>query len=194
MKKDYHDRPNVEKIYEDYIKENQKFNNIIYYDSNIDEEVFSNSELFAKNTKGSFIFCYNLESFEYLKIMEKVHENERYKFNLIISENTLKNSFRSMLDKNPDFKTIIKNVCILTKDKGKCENLIDLFDSIQYVSCASVCVDNFIKETSTEDTLPFPQSKYIITYEEYLKKYKILHKMISKYYVANSKDLFEENF
>ena len=66
-----------------------KFNNIIYYDENINfiNYVHSDSDYFEKITLGAFILCTNLTSLKLIKdeIISKNLHNNRFKFNLVVT-------------------------------------------------------------------------------------------------------------
>ena len=66
----------------------KKFNNIIYYDENIDNfksAIYKDSDLFERNTSGAFILCVNLESFRLIReeILKQKKRDKTTCFNLI---------------------------------------------------------------------------------------------------------------
>ena len=59
------------------IDEEQKFNNIIYYDENIEylKKIYKDSDEFERKTPGAFILCNDLKSLELIK-KEIVKQNK----------------------------------------------------------------------------------------------------------------------
>ena len=65
----------------------EKFNNIIYYDENIDDSKskYKDSDYLERNTPGAFILCTDLESLRLVRdeILIEVKKDEMIIFNLI---------------------------------------------------------------------------------------------------------------
>ena len=80
--------PNIMSISNENNKE-QNFNNIIYYDENIDylDSIIKDSNYFEVNTHGTFILCTNLESLKLVKneILRNIKKDKRIYFNFIVS-------------------------------------------------------------------------------------------------------------
>ena len=80
----------------------QKFNNIIYYDENINysANIYQDSDFFESNTSGAFILCTNLESLEFIRkeILKENKNDKRITFNLITTGGTFE-KIMSFLEK-----------------------------------------------------------------------------------------------
>jgi hypothetical protein len=180
-------------------KEEPKFNNILYFDEINDDKykdnIYSDCEYFEENTPGSFIFCSNKEDLDVVKneILEEFNKNRKYIFNLITTGSSWENHICKFLDKNSNFKTIIKNVCIYCHNIKKYNNLPKKYNIIKAVWCTRDPVVNFIKKSSSENIVPFPLVK-LVSYENYKKKYNTLHLIISLFYGENNEKTFEENY
>ena len=63
--------------------ENQKYINVIYFDSiNDPREIYTNIKYFKKQTNGAFIFCITINKFSDLmeKIKKEVEDNKKIIF------------------------------------------------------------------------------------------------------------------
>ena len=100
-----------------YSKKNEKikFNNIIYYNENIDfiNYVNKDSDNFEKNTSGAFILCNNLDSMKIIReeILKKIKNDKRIIFNLITSGSSCEKIIE-FINKNKEFENCIKNIYI----------------------------------------------------------------------------------
>ena len=70
------------------INEEEKFNNIIYFDSNADKQkgnINSDSDLFERETPGAFILCTDLKSLSVIRdeILKYRKSEKKVIFNLI---------------------------------------------------------------------------------------------------------------
>ena len=165
----------------------QKFNNIIYYDENINysANIYQDSDFFESNTSGAFILCTNLESLEFIKkeILKENKNDKRITFNLITTGGTFE-KIMSFLEKEQEFKKCILNACIYCLNLKKYEPLKDKYINILHddiYNTQGEVVTKFINKFSSEEIKPFPLTR-LMTYKDYLTKYKSRHFKISQFY------------
>ena len=161
------------------------FNNIIYYDENIDhsKSINKDSDYFERHTPGAFILCTDLESLRLVRaeILKEIEKDHRITFNLITTGSACI-KIMEFLKENAKFDKCINNVCIYC---SKVENYIPLkyqYDKIHddiYNRRAQVL--EFIKMFSAKEIKPYPLTK-LITYRDYLKIYNKRHFKISTFY------------
>ena len=177
--------PDIISISDEYKNKEKKSNNIIYYDENINnhaESVYKDCKLFENNTNGAFILCYNLGSLNLImkEVLKISKLDKRFVFNIIVTGSKCE-IIMEFLQKNPEFDNCIKNICVYCYRKDKYIYLKEKYKKIQDIySCGSYII-NYIKNVSSEEIKPFPQKK-IITFENYLNKYKLNHLEISQFY------------
>ena len=179
-------------------KEEEIFNNIIYYDSNIEKhkkEIYKYCDIFEKKTNGAFILCTSLNSLNIIKdeILRYLKYQKKVVFNLICNGKAYESNIKQYLDDNKNFKNCINKLCIYCqrpKDYIKYKNENPEF--ISYVTAKPVDIYSFIKETSSKEIKPFPLTK-LVTLEDYLNKYKEKHEKISKFYGDLTKESFKKN-
>ena len=163
---------------------NNKINNIIYYDSNINFSNNINQEIddFEKVIYGAFIICTNIHSFNLIRaeILFKNKKSKRWNFNLISTGIDFDNVMR-FLDEEPNFKSFIKNICVYSPDIQKSDQLKRKYDLIDDVVSSKEGVINFIKNFSFKEIEPYHITK-VITLNDYLEKYKDIHKKMSQFY------------
>ena len=174
------------------------FNNIIYYDTNIEKhknDIHNDSDKFERKTNGAFILCTNLDSLNIIKneILRHIKHEKKAVFNFITNGKGYELHIKQFLNDNPEFKDCINKLCIYCQHpknymKYKNENP----EFIYNVTSKFQDVCNFILGFSSKDIKPFPLTK-LVTLEDYLKKYKERHKKIAKFYGDLSKESFEEN-
>ena len=182
-----------------FIKENDnkmKYNNIIYYDENIDfmSSVNQDCNYFEKNTTGAFILCTNLDSLTFVKkeILREYKRDKRIVFNLISSGKSFEKLI-NFLEQNQDFKICIQNACIYCLDKNKYISFKSKYNILYDVYQNQKEVVKFINTFSSNKIEPFPVTK-LITYESYIYKDKEKHLIISQYYGDLKKQSFEDNY
>ena len=161
-----------------------KYNNIIYYDENIDYNYSINkdSDYFERQTQGAFIFCSNIESLRLVRaeILNEIEKDERISFNLITT-GTAFTKIMEFLKENKKFENCIHNVCIYCYKLEKYIPLKQIYSKIYDVYNKSNQVSEFIKKFSSDKIKPFPLTK-LITYKNYVDKYKSIHFKVSKFY------------
>jgi len=183
-----------------YSKKNEKikFNNIIYYNENIDfiNYVNKDSDNFEKNTSGAFILCNNLDSMKIIReeILKKIKNDKRIIFNLITSGSSCEKIIE-FINKNKDFENCIKNICVFCFQIKNYQDLKKKYPKIHndiYITRKDV-INNFINKYSSEDIKPFPLTK-LITYEDYQSQYKDRHLKISEFYGNINKNICQKYF
>jgi len=162
-----------------------KYNNIIYYDERIDHirSINKDSDYFEKHTPGAFIPCTDLESLRLVRteILKEIEKDDRITFNLITNGSSC-TKIMEFLKEDKKFENSINNVCIYCSNVEKYIPLKDIYNIIHddmYTRKHQVV--DFIKIFSSEYIKPFPLTK-LITYDEYIKKYKYRHFKVSAFY------------
>ena len=170
------------------------YNNIIYYTNEEKDlrNIYNDSDVFERNTNGAFVLCLSLDSFN-LAIQEIIKEyknDKNIKFNLILGEINIQ-IIQGILKENNELSQIIQNICIYSKNPEKYYNIntITIFDI--YKNREDII--NFIIIFSSTNIKPFPQTK-LITYQDYLDKYKEFHLKISQFYGDLSPQSFKYYF
>ena len=171
------------------LDEMPKFNNIIYYDENINfiNSVHRDSDYFEKITLGAFILCTNLDSLKLIKdeiiYKNKINNNNKIEFNLIVTGSKCEKIMNFLENKkNKELNNYITNICIYCMKPEKYQHLKIKYPKIHddiYKKRQDIV--NFINKNSSENIIPYPLTK-LITYEEYIDKYKERHKKISEFY------------
>ena len=179
-------------------KEEELYNNIIYYDSNIEkhkEEIYKYSDKFEKKTNGAFILCTSPDSLNIIKeeILRYFKYQKKVVFNFICNGKAYESIIKQYLDNNKNFKKCINKLCIYCqrpKNYLKYKN-----ENPEFISCVTAKpkdIYTFIKETSSKEIKPFPLTK-LVTFEDYINKYKEKHEKVSKFYGDLTKESFKEN-
>ena len=172
-----------------------RFNNIIYYDINVNylSPIDQDYNCFERITPGAFILCTNINSFKLIReeILSEISKDKRIKFNLITTGSQCDNVM-SFLNEDINFKNCIKNVCIYCMNIQKWGQLKNKYNIIYDVVKTKKGVCDFIKNCSSEDIKPYQLTK-IITYNDYLNKYKDIHIKISEYYGDLACEKFKDN-
>ena len=160
------------------------FNNIIYYDENkeFEKEVHKDSDDFERITPGAFILCHDMESLDLIKyeVVTQIKREKKTIFNLITTGSAC-DKIMKYLNDNIEFKKCINKVCVFCFNLSKWSSLKNKYNIIYGVYNGQSEVKNFIKKFSSKDIKPFPLTK-LITYFDYIDKYKDRHKKISEFY------------
>ena len=167
------------------IEQKKKFNNIIYYDENLDyiNSIRKESDFFEKKTFGVFILCSNLESMIIIReeILKQIKKDRRTIFNLITTGSACE-KIMAFINENKDFESYIKNICIYCMDINKYQYLKTKYPKIHDdIYNKPKDIVNFINRSSDINIKAFPSTK-LLTLEEYNDKYKDRHLKISKFY------------
>ena len=179
------------------VNEEDKFNNIIYYDSNAEKykkEIHTDSDAFERVTPGAFILCTNIDSLEIIRdeILRHRKSEKKTVFNIISNGKGYINDLKPFLNNNQKFKECLNKLCIYCLKPSNYEEIQKNEPNfINLVTNKTTKVINFIKEFSSKDIKPFPLTK-LVTLSDYQNKYKERHKTISLFYGDLKKESYEE--
>jgi len=137
-----------------------KYNNILYYDENTGKNVKNDCNIFEKETLGGFIKCTNMDELEQIK-KEILNENKKYKkikFNLISQGSTFQQII-NYIQKDKEFEKCFENYCIYCRYLEKYENLKNDYSKLKYIYNRADDVIQFIKNTSNNKIRPFKINK-----------------------------------
>ena len=138
--------------------ENQKYINIIYFDSIEDpRETFQNLKAFKKRINGAFIFCRTFERFR--DLMEEIQNKSRTNstknilFHLIVSGSNSENALETI--NKYGVKQNIKKICIYCGDTNK---YIDKYKNNDYIEKSNITkkrlnVFKFIENNKSEEIM-----------------------------------------
>ena len=175
--------------------DDNKFNNIIYYDSNTNylKSINTDSDYFERETPGAFILCTNMESFKLVRteILNQIKKDKRISFNLITTGSQCDN-IMNFLSENSDFDNCIKKVCVFCMRKEKWSHLENKYEKVYTVCTQRSEVKKFIKNFASEEIKTYPLTK-LITYNEYIHKYKDRHIKISQFYGDLTPGTYKQN-
>ena len=177
------------------INDDDKFNNVIYYDENINylSSIDHDSNYFERITPGAFILCTNMNSFKLIRdeILNENKKDKRLTFNLITTGSQCDNVMK-FLNEDINFKKCIKNICVYCINIKKWEKLKNKYDLVYDVVTTKKGIYDFIKHFSSKEIKPYNLTK-IITYNDYLNKYKDSHIKISQFYGDLTPEIYKEN-
>ena len=189
--------PEIMRFSKENFSEGEIFNNIIFYDNNIEYHhnlINKDYETLEKEANGTFILCTNLKSLNIIKneITKIIKYENRFVFNIITNGKGYEKELKQFLGENKEFRKCINKICIFCikvekylKYKQKEPELIyDVTNTIKNVI-------NFIKKFSSKDIKPYHLTK-LISLKDYFDKYKERHKKISRFYGNLNKDNFPE--
>ena len=189
--------PNIMDFPNGSIKPEQEYNNIIYYDENVQMmgSIKQDCDYFERHTPGAFILCTSLNSLELVKreILKANKNDQRIVFNLITTGGTFE-KVMAFLEENQDFKRCIMNACIYCLNLQKYKPLKYKYNMLHDdIYNRQFEVVNFINMFSAKEIKPFPSTK-LVTYEDYIQKYKDRHFKISQFYGNLTKETYEEYY
>ena len=171
------------------------FNNIIYYDENLDhiKSINNDSDYFERATPGAFILCTSLDSLDLVKkeIVKQMTKNKKMSFNLITTGSKCE-TIIEFLNKNNDFKNCIKNICVYCYNIKKWSYLKDKYEIVHDVVNDQKDVIKFINDFSLEGIKPYSVTK-LLTYNDYKDKYKERHFKISQFYGDLTLEQYNKN-
>ena len=174
----------------------EKFNNIIYYDENTDfiKNINTDSDSFERHTSGAFILCTDINSLKLIKdeILIQIKKDSRTTFNMITTGSKCEQVI-NYLKENLEFEKCIKKVCVFCWNLAKWSYLKGKYPIIDGIYKRRKEVNsNFIEKYASKDIKPFPLTK-LITYNEYLNKYKDRHFKISQFYGDLTTESYKKN-
>ena len=171
------------------------FNNIIYYDENIQfiNSIRKDSDIFENKTLGTFFLCTNLASLNLIKDEIIKMNDKNFSFNLIMTGSACE-KIMEFLTTNKEFDNYINNICIYCLLPEKYQYLKEKSPKIHNdIYKKRKDIINFIEKFSNENIKPFPTIK-LITYIRYINKYKERHAKISQFYGDLKPDSYNEQF
>ena len=171
-----------------------KFNNIVYYDENIDnyeDEINADADLFEDNTFGTFLLCTNIDSLNLvmMEIDKERKDDNQLKFNLIVTGSKCEKVMNYLKDNK--YEDIFENVCIYCMNIDNYLHLKNKYNKIYDIYNAPDNVVEFINKFSSENIKPFRTTK-LVRLEEYEIYYYYWHKIISLFYGDLTKETFED--
>ena len=167
----------------------RSLNNIIYYDESYKyrkTEVLKDAEIFKNETDGAFILITKESILDNL-IKEFQKKGNKYKFDLIITGSTTEKILKKIYDLKAD--NYIDRVCIFTFSLNKYAPLRSKFNKIQGIYNRAYDITNFIHLKNQESEI-YPNIK-LLTYNDYISKYMVLHKLIANHYGQNTENCFK---
>ena len=177
--------PDFLSFIDEKITENSKFNNIIFYDETTDISEFKQNCYYLENvTHGAFLQCTNLDSLKLVKeeIVKQNKKDKRITFNLVTTGSKCEKIMNFLNeDGNKQFADCIKNICVFCYYVSKWSFLKDKYEKVYDVYNGIEKVINFVSETSSNEIKPFELVK-LITFRDYVEKYREKHLAISKFY------------
>ncbi len=100
----------------------------------------------------------------------------------------------NILYKNPQFDNCISKLCIFCSNLKKYEPLKNKYKKLYGIyNNPKDLVKNFIEQLSSREIKPFPITK-LITYDDYIYKYKDRHIKISKFYGNLSPETYKKYY
>ena len=180
------------------INDEEKCNNIIYFDNNekkYKENVYQDSDKFEKLTPGAFILCTNIESLTIIKdeIIKYRKNSKKTIFNIISNGRGYESCLKKFIKENNDFREFINKLCIYCMKPAnyiKYKNEDPQF--ICEVTNKGFDVIDFINNYSSKEIKPFPLTR-LVTIEDYKHAYKERHKKIAQFYGDLTKDSYIKN-
>ena len=163
---------------------NEKYNNILYYDENkkFFKGLLNDCDLFEEKTMGGFILCRNMDS---LSIVIREILNEKKKDNKIVFTLITSGScFKKVIDyikQNKEIDKCFVNLCIYCMDIKKYEYFKQEYPNHLTILSHKDDVIKFIKDTTSSKIRPFEINR-LITFKTYNSKYKTNYIKIMKYF------------
>jgi hypothetical protein len=176
------------------INNEEKFNNILYYDENLEfmDRIIKDADLFEEKTSGAFILCTDMISLKLIReeILKIIEEDKSISFSLITTGSKFEDIFK-FINENKTFKECIKNICIYCKDLEKWSSLkMKYKDDIEGVYDKKDDIIKFIEKLSSKKAYPLTR---LINYKNYKNFYKERHIKIASYYGELDPHLYEQN-
>ena len=174
--------------------ETSKFNNILYYDENLNfsESIYKDSDNFEACTLGAFILCTNLISLKLVQneILREFQKDHRIIFNLITTGSKCE-TIMDLLKENKVFDNCIQNVSVYCMNLKKYQYLKEKYPKIHNdIYNDPKDIIEFINKYSNENIKSFPITK-LISINEYKEKYKDRHLKIAEFYGDYTQNTFK---
>jgi serine/threonine protein kinase len=171
------------------------YNNILYYDDNLNflSSINKDSDLFEHYTPGAFILCTNDKSLGLIKdeIIRQMKRDKKTYFNIITSGRSCEKIIK-YLDRNRDFLCCINKICVYCLDLNAWSPLKNRYKIIYGVFNTTRDIITFIYKFANEDIKPFPITK-LLTYNDYCNKYKYRHFKVSLFYGDLTPSTYKQN-
>ena len=162
--------------------------NFIYHDESFlrrKEEVYSDCEFFQRHINGAFILTFDKNSF--CTAMEEIKKNgENEQFDLIVTGSSTIKIMEIIIIY--EYLQCFKNIFIFTFSPDKYLGLKNTNEKIKEIFFDKGELIDYIQEHN-EDR-PIYQLTKLISYDDYLYKYHILHEMISEQYGKYTEDCY----
>ena len=162
--------------------------NFIYHDESFlrrKEEVYSDCEFFQRHINGAFILTFDENSF--CTAMDEIKKNgKNEQFDLIVTGSSSIKIMEIII--NYEYLQCFKNIFIFTFSPDKYLGLKNTNEKIKEIFFDKGELIDYIQEHN-EDR-PIYQLTKIISYDDYLYKYHILHEMISEQYGKYTEDCY----
>ena len=186
--------PNLMNFCRGDLNKETKFNNLVYYDENInsfEDEINADADLFEDNTLGTFLLCTNIDSLNLvmMEINKERKDDNLLKFNLIVTGSRCEKVMDFLKANN--YENVFENVCIYCMNIEKYLPLKNKYNKIYDIYNSPQDVVEYIKKFSSEDIKPFRTTK-LVRLEEYEIYYYYWHKIVSLFYGDVTKETFVE--
>ena len=137
-------------------EDKQMYNNIIYYDENLNRNFKKDCDLFEKETLGGFIQCTNMNELEQIKkeILNEKNNYNNLKFNLIITGSAFE-KITNYIRNDKAFEKCFEYYCIYCINLKKYKNLKDKYKNLKDMYNNKDDIIRFIKNTSSSKRRPF---------------------------------------
>ena len=155
------------------------------------KSINKDSDIFERNTPGAFILCTNEESLRIVRdeILKQIEKDSRITFNLISTGSKFEKVVKFLKEKK-EFDECIKNYCIYCwKPKDYLHLKVNYPKLHNDIYKKKKDIIQFIEKYSSKDIKPYPLTK-LVTYHDYVSKYKERHFKISQFYGNLNKESF----
>ena len=178
------------------LQRNSIYNNILYYDDNVNflSSINKDSDTFEHYTPGAFILCTNEDSLDLIQkeIVNQMKRDKKTYFNIITSGRACEKIIKYLI-KNREFLQCINKICVYCLDLNKWSPLKNKYnDKVYGVFNTTRDIISFIYKFAREDIKPFPITK-LLTYNDYCEKYKYRHFRISSFYGDLTPETYNQN-
>ena len=162
--------------------------NLIYHDESFflrKQEVYSDCEFFQRNINGAFILTVDSNSFN-LAMGEIKEKGEQEQFDLIVTGSCAIKIMKIIVENY--YLNCFKNIFIYTYSPDKYEFLKEKYEKIKAIFFDKNEIIDYMEEE--DNNRPLYRLIQLVTYDDYLYKYHILHEMISEQYGRYTEDCY----